>query len=167
MIVEPDHLYFVRAADGGGPVKIGRSSAPEKRLGSINTSSPHRLVIAAVARGWGGYERHFHALFAPLRMHREWFSPALEIDAAIVAINEGTFDFGSVAGVDYAKSGRLREWRKREGKTTVWLAEQSGTTNATISRIERGLQSPKADLARRLQAVTGIPAGVLVMGDAA
>lgn len=62
---------------------------------------------------------------------------------------------------------KLREWRKREGKTTVWLAEQSGTTNATISRIERGLQSPKIPLARRLEALTGIPASSLVMGEAA
>lgn len=92
MMAAPDHLYFVRAADGVGPVKIGRSASPQKRLNGINTGSPHRLVIAAIAEGWGDYERRFHAMFSGARMHREWFAPTPEMDATISAINTGTFD---------------------------------------------------------------------------
>jgi transcriptional regulator with XRE-family HTH domain len=36
---------------------------------------------------------------------------------------------------------RLAEWRKREGKTQAWLADQLGVTQSYISTIERAVDN--------------------------
>jgi len=60
----------------------------------------------------------------------------------------------------------LKEWRKLDGRSLVEVATAAKTSDATISRIENGLQRPTPDLARRLAKVTGIPAERFVMGEA-
>jgi len=110
------HLYFIRAADGSGHVKIGRSSNPEKRLSSLNGGSPVRLTIAAVAHGWGEYERRFHALFARVRCHGEWFLPDPEIDSVILAIQQNSFDLTLLPAA-------IGESRGADGSAPVRLAK--------------------------------------------
>jgi transcriptional regulator with XRE-family HTH domain len=61
----------------------------------------------------------------------------------------------------------LKEWREQNRKTLAQVAAEAGTTDATISRIENGKQRPSVALARRLEAVTAIPAADLVMADLA
>lgn len=63
-------------------------------------------------------------------------------------------------------SKKLKQWRHDSGKTLLEVADAAGTSDATISRIETGKQRPTPELARRLEAVTGIPAESFVMGDA-
>jgi transcriptional regulator with XRE-family HTH domain len=60
----------------------------------------------------------------------------------------------------------LKQYREETGKTLIEVAEAVATSDATISRIERGLQSPGKDLARRLEALTGISAGAYMLGEA-
>jgi transcriptional regulator with XRE-family HTH domain len=48
----------------------------------------------------------------------------------------------------------LRVWRLAQGLTCTALAAQAGTTEASISRIERGRQQPSSRLIRRLRATT-------------
>lgn len=65
-------LYFIRMGKSG-PVKIGFSKNPNKRLESLQISSPERLIIIRVVEGtmWG--ERAAHRAFQKYRLHGEWF----------------------------------------------------------------------------------------------
>jgi hypothetical protein len=92
----PAYVYFVRRADGEGPVKIGCSSHPEVRLTQLMCWAPYPLAIAATLPGNEELEYRFHARFRHLRSHREWFHPAPELDAVIAAIQAGTFDIATL-----------------------------------------------------------------------
>lgn len=85
-------VYFVRRADGVGPVKIGCSEHPEGRLSTLMTWSPYPLAIVATIPGDEKLERRFHALFADSHSHREWFLPSQELEAVLTAIRAGVFD---------------------------------------------------------------------------
>jgi len=52
----------------------------------------------------------------------------------------------------------LQEWRKRAKRTLADLAAQCGTSEASMSRIERGAQTPSLPIAVKLEEITGIPA---------
>lgn len=95
------HVYFIRPADFGGPVKIGYSTWTEGRLQALMVWSPYPLRVVAKTPGDAKLERRFHALFEEHHSHSEWFHPAPTIDRAIEQINDGTFDFGQLP------SGRL------------------------------------------------------------
>jgi len=50
----------------------------------------------------------------------------------------------------------LRLWRKTHKIMLKSLAHQTGTTIATISRLERGLQFPRSPLLFKLVRITGL-----------
>ena len=85
-------VYFMRQVGTAGPVKIGHSTAPWSRLANYIPWSPLPLEIVATIKGPADLERRFHAAFADHFMHHEWFAACAEIDAAIDAIQAGTFD---------------------------------------------------------------------------
>jgi hypothetical protein len=89
---KPPFVYFVRRADGEGPVKIGCSAWPTERLSALMCWSPYELEIVATWPGDEDVERQFHALFTHLHSHREWFKPAPELQDVIEAVRAGTFD---------------------------------------------------------------------------
>lgn len=66
------HIYFVQA-EQGGPIKIGVSVDPERRLRELQTASPYRLVIRRTVPNEGHAERWLHEVFGPYRMEGEWF----------------------------------------------------------------------------------------------
>lgn len=76
-------VYFMRRADGVGPVKIGCSKWPEQRLQSMTQWSPEPLEIVASAEGTFGDERRLHRQFAEFRLHAEWFEAAPPVLAAV------------------------------------------------------------------------------------
>lgn len=86
------HVYFIRPIGMAGPIKIGCSASPDKRLGALETWSPFPLEIIATLEGTEHTERQFHALFAAHHERREWFRWCPEIEEAVAAINAGTFD---------------------------------------------------------------------------
>lgn len=92
----PSYVYFVRRADGEGPVKIGCSQVPEARLKSFMVWSPYRLEIVASIAGDERLEWRFHAKFVDQHSHREWFTPSDELDLVIQAVRDGTFDVESL-----------------------------------------------------------------------
>lgn len=49
----------------------------------------------------------------------------------------------------------LRAYRDRTGQSLEELAKECGTTRATLSRIENGLQNPSLDLMDRIRTATG------------
>jgi hypothetical protein len=83
-------------AGQGGPVKIGWSSMCSERLKVCQSWSPIKLTLEARTPGGERLECRFHVHFAHLHMHGEWFRAAPELDAAIDAINAGTFDLDTL-----------------------------------------------------------------------
>ena len=62
--------YLIRA-EGTHLVKIGKSRDPNKRLKTLQTGSPHRLVIERV---WDSdVEAELHAMWSHRRTQGEWF----------------------------------------------------------------------------------------------
>lgn len=75
-------VYFMQAVHGG-PIKIGMSEAPERRLADLQVGSPYKLRIIGVAAGGQPREAVLHKRLAAFRLHGEWFSDAPEVLAAI------------------------------------------------------------------------------------
>lgn len=80
-------VYFIQAA-AGGPVKIGRSTAPRARLASLQTANAAALRIVAMMPGGGAVERAMHATFAADRARPggEWFRPSPSLAAFVKEI---------------------------------------------------------------------------------
>lgn len=78
-------VYFIQA-EQGGPVKIGWSQEPEKRLLGIQTGHPYKLVIRRVIKAHRLLEGQLHARFVDQRLNGEWFEP---VDALLEIIKTG------------------------------------------------------------------------------
>jgi hypothetical protein len=89
-------VYFMRPVGERGPVKIGCSGIPRKRLAAMSVWSPVHLEIVAEIPGDEALERRFHAAFRDDWTHGEWFAASERMDQTIAAINDGTFDLGSL-----------------------------------------------------------------------
>lgn len=66
-------IYFIGSV--GGPIKIGISKSPSRRLIQLQTGCPHRLQILAATKGNEANERALHAQFNSARLGGEWFAP--------------------------------------------------------------------------------------------
>lgn len=80
-------VYFIQSVDGG-PIKIGTSVDPRKRLREIQTSHPSRLQIVGLIEGGIARERELHQTFAHLRLEGEWFALGPELIDFIYKINK-------------------------------------------------------------------------------
>lgn len=66
------YVYFIQAQEGG-PVKIGWTVNPHKRLKALQAASPYKLVIRYTLRGTQQLEHYLHERFASSRLEGEWF----------------------------------------------------------------------------------------------
>ena len=71
-------VYFVQEKSGG-PIKIGSSSDPKRRLKELQTGHPRELMILGSMPGGAEIESELHLKFKNLHSHGEWFhdDPAL------------------------------------------------------------------------------------------
>jgi hypothetical protein len=83
-----EHVYFIQAGEHG-PIKIGVSKAPGKRLQQLQTSHAESLHLRAVEVGGRELEMALHERFAAYRMNGEWFTPATAIVAYLNGIKGG------------------------------------------------------------------------------
>jgi transcriptional regulator with XRE-family HTH domain len=60
---------------------------------------------------------------------------------------------------------RVKEWREKKGKSQLWLAEQTGLEQSTISRIENGSSNPSVDAIQKIAKALNIPVSFLVEED--
>jgi hypothetical protein len=74
-------VYFIGTPEG--PVKIGFTTNVNKRLPTIQVSSPVRLKVLAILPGSRVNEGGLHVRFARQRLHGEWFSMTDEMLALI------------------------------------------------------------------------------------
>lgn len=89
-------VYFARASEGVGPVKIGCSLKPDARIRGLNNWSPFRLTVLASMSGDYQLESRFHTLFAADWSHNEWFRWTPEMQSVIDAVAASTFDIGTL-----------------------------------------------------------------------
>ncbi len=72
VIARGDVVYFI-ATTCRTYVKIGRSNDATRRLKTLQTSSPLKLVLLGAVHAKPAYEKYLHACFAKNRTHGEWF----------------------------------------------------------------------------------------------
>lgn len=65
-------IYFI-GKNWRGPVKIGFSTNPQKRLEQIQTGNPYKMRILYLAVGSFYMEKRLHKLFKKHRYQGEWF----------------------------------------------------------------------------------------------
>lgn len=82
-------VYFLRPVGAEGPVKIGCSMTPERRLSNLMTWAPVPLEIAATVPGSRALEHNVHQCFADLHSHREWFRAHQRITDVIEGLRAG------------------------------------------------------------------------------
>jgi len=80
--VLPTWVYFVFASHHG-PVKIGFSIDPMRRLAEIQRDWPEGLRLVGVVPGGFSEEQRLHKRFSHLRLHGEWFRPDDELTTFI------------------------------------------------------------------------------------
>lgn len=85
----PTFVYFLRPIGLLGPIKVGCSAEPKKRLEDFLTWSPLPLEILATVPGSLQDEGFLHRCFAKAHSHREWFHPSPEIQRALTIIMAG------------------------------------------------------------------------------
>lgn len=68
------NIYFLKPVDAEGPIKIGCSKLPEKRIRQIEIWSPQLLEIVVVVPGDHREESVLHQMFGDDRLHGEWFN---------------------------------------------------------------------------------------------
>lgn len=92
------NVYFMRPVGERGPVKIGCSCEPEKRLRSVEIWSPLKLEIAAFVPGGHREESILHQMFGADRLHGEWFNCSEQLASVI----EFCIRTGKLPPLDYS-----------------------------------------------------------------
>lgn len=80
------HIYFIKPVGMDGPIKIGCSDKPAKRLITLAAWSPFELEIIGSVPGGFSDESRLHRRFSDLHTRKEWFmsSPALRQTIEII-----------------------------------------------------------------------------------
>lgn len=67
-------IYFIRNGIDG-PIKIGRSSRPNKRFTTLQTANPYQLYLLGIIKGDESVEKYLHDKFQQYRIRGEWYAP--------------------------------------------------------------------------------------------
>jgi hypothetical protein len=74
-------IYFIRV-NGTGPIKIGYTKDPERRLMNLQGSSPYPLAMIGLRKGTISDEKCLHNIYQKHRVSdggKEWYNPTKEI----------------------------------------------------------------------------------------
>jgi hypothetical protein len=78
-------IYFIECGFMG-PVKIGYSTNPRRRLEDLQAACPYRLSIRGVIEGDCKKEGQIQARLKVHRIHGEWFYGVREVDYVVRSI---------------------------------------------------------------------------------
>lgn len=84
MSAEGDGFIYFVCTGNGGPVKIGWSLHPERRLAMLQVGNPERLKLLGAVAGTREDERRIHDALAPEHILGEWFFPGTSDPQALV-----------------------------------------------------------------------------------
>lgn len=135
-------IYFMRRADGVGPIKIGCSRTPERRLRAMQIWSPEPLEILASVPGDFSDEQRLHRDLADYRLHHEWFEASRKV-LAVVATAAATGALPAAGAND--KWVRI-EALYRSGKTLAEIGQEYGITRERVRQILRKAGVPSFGL---------------------
>lgn len=145
----PARVYFIKPVGMEGPVKIGCSALPERRLIDLTIWSPFPLEIVASLPGNEDLEWRFHAAFASDRSHSEWFHGSARLTAVMAAVANGTFD------IDTLPPAKRLPYRTT-GNNWSEFARLSASMGARIKALEdRGVAVPREIRARAFRYANG------------
>lgn len=82
------YCYFVGATEG--PIKIGYSADPCRRLRQLRRDTPEDIRILAKVHGGREREQYYHCLFEDLHRGGEWFERTPELLAEIERLSTPT-----------------------------------------------------------------------------
>jgi hypothetical protein len=131
-------VYFIRRADGTGPVKIGCSAQVDARVAQLSSNHKARLVILACAPGSFRDESRLHRQFASLRLHGEWFEPSPEIMAAVAHVGES----GRLPDPVEEDREVVMAARYLEGDTLQAIGDEFGLTRERVRQLLRAAGVP-------------------------
>jgi Meiotically up-regulated gene 113 len=69
---DPTFIYFIQSGEHG-PIKIGYSNKPARRVPELQTGNPDELLLRHIIPGDLMVERKLHERFEPARIRGEWF----------------------------------------------------------------------------------------------
>lgn len=94
-------IYYITAADGTGPIKIGTAGNPYTRLSQVQTHNWVPLILLAVEDGGPEREDELHERFKASCLRGEWFNRTDDLMAylsTLPVINHPTGREGKQAG---------------------------------------------------------------------
>lgn len=135
---EKGFIYFMRRADGVGPVKIGCSKWPAERLAMFASWSPEPLEIVTTAQGTFRDESRIHRQFAEYRLHSEWFEAAPPVLAMVASVARN----GVLPPTPASDRTAQIKAMYAAGRTLQSIADEFGVSRQRIEQIarEEGLQ---------------------------
>ena len=136
-------IYFIQAGDGG-PIKIGFSADPEKRLVKVQSDNAAECQLLGILPGGEAEELALHAILAAARIRGEWFAATPEVLAEVPArVVAPDPDFVS-----------LPQFLAQRGNLTA-LSRALGVSHSTVLRWVEG--RVPAERVRAVAAETSIP----------
>ena len=75
--LDADRFVYFAQSGKAGPIKIGFSEHPVRRLTELQSANPRSLTLLGVVHGGEPLEQTLHSLLNSERMSGEWFHPTL------------------------------------------------------------------------------------------
>jgi hypothetical protein len=100
-------VYFIRPVGRDGPIKIGCSAHPVRRLEGLMCWSPQALEVLVTLPGDFKLEGKLHRLFAKSHDHNEWFRETPRLLKLIDDLKAGTPVYEAI-DLDAAE-GKIRQ----------------------------------------------------------
>jgi hypothetical protein len=72
------YVYFVQAGESG-PIKIGFSTDPDRRIKTLRTAMSEELIVLKVVKGSRQLEKTLHDQFSEINRRGEWYEPTTEL----------------------------------------------------------------------------------------
>ncbi len=134
-----DYVYFVRPIGMRGPIKIGYSNYPQRRLGELFVWSPFPLEIVVTVPGTRKLELNIQECLVQSRSHQEWFHATDETIGLIEKLLDG---IPVEEAIDLsARRGRMAAKRRRseqtKGPKTIAALADEARRGATIEQAAR------------------------------
>lgn len=92
-------IYFVQAADGTGPIKVGFSANLENRLAAYRLHSPVKVRLLARVPGGRDLESALHRALSEDHSHGEWHHPSPRLLGLLADIERAHSMFGAYRSV--------------------------------------------------------------------
>jgi hypothetical protein len=118
-------VYFIKPVGLMGPIKIGLSASPARRLANCESWSPLRLELIGAVPGTWDDEQFLHECLVEFHSHGEWFHAAPAVIAAVEAvISTRNFDCvrASMTPKGSVRSKKNRETRSRKSNSVTSAA---------------------------------------------